>query len=73
MTRRPKTHKARKTAKRIQRGYPETLRRVLAAVHDVRTHRQMNAAESPASQDAWDRLRIAVLEAEQRLYPVKKT
>lgn len=43
------------------------LRKVLAAVKDVRAHRRMNAPEDPETQDAWDRLRVAVLEAERTL------
>jgi hypothetical protein len=45
------------------------LRKMIAVVHDVRKYRQMNAAEPPAQQDAWDRLQIAVLEAERLLTP----
>lgn len=41
-------------------------------MRDVRGHRQMNAHESPESQAAWDRLTLAVLEAE-RVLQVKIT
>lgn len=47
----------------------EKLRRLIVAVREVRGHRQMNASESPDMQDAWDRLTLAVLEAEQILKP----
>jgi len=43
------------------------LRKLIAAVRDVQTHRQMNAAEPPAQQDAWERLQLAVLESERIL------
>lgn len=73
MTRPTKPHKPRKLATRIRYGYPEQLRSLVAAVRDVQAHREMNASESPAMQDAWDRLRVAVLEAEQVLQkPVDK-
>ncbi|MDE2020916.1 MAG: hypothetical protein KGJ13_11320 [Patescibacteria group bacterium] len=45
----------------------ESMRRLIVAVNDVWAHRQMNAHESPETQDAWDRLRIAVLESEHLL------
>jgi hypothetical protein len=55
----------------IRPRYEIILRRLIAAVRDVRARREMNAAESPATQDAWDRLQLAVLEAEQRLEKAK--
>ena len=45
----------------------KALLRLVTEVRRVRRHRQMNAAEPPAAQDAWDRLHLAVLEAEQAL------
>ena len=43
------------------------VRGLVQAVHDVRRFRQMNAAETPDQQDAWDRLQAAVLKAEHVL------
>ena len=45
----------------------DLLRRLVAAVRDVRQRRAMNAAEPPELQDAWDRLTLTVLEAERVL------
>lgn len=45
----------------------DTLRNLVAAVRDVSRRRQMNAAEPPATQDAWDRLQLAVRESERIL------
>lgn len=67
MTRPAKPHKPRKLPARIRYGYPEQLRSLVAAVRDVQTHREMNAAEPPEVQDSWDRLKIAVLESERTL------
>ena len=60
-------HKARKIVSRFDYGYPDQLRSLMAAVRDVLARREMNASEPPATQDAWDRLKIAVLESEQVL------
>lgn len=62
-----KKHTARKIPDRIKHGYPETLRRLVVAVRDVQARRQMTAPEPPEMQDAWDRLRLAVLESERLL------
>jgi hypothetical protein len=43
------------------------LRQLIAAAAGVRARRRMNAPEDPETQDAWDRLRVAVLEAERAL------
>ena len=73
MTRPTKPHKPRKLATRIRYGYPEQLRSLVAAVRDVQARREMNASEPPATQDAWDRLKVAVLESERLLQkPVDK-
>ena len=45
----------------------DTIHRLLITIRNVRLHRDMNAAEPPAVQDSWDRLKIAVLEAERIL------
>jgi hypothetical protein len=45
----------------------DQLRKLIAAVCDVRAHRQMTSPEPPDMQDSWDRLQIAVLEAERIL------
>jgi hypothetical protein len=45
----------------------DRLRQLIVAVKDVRAHRQVNAHESGESQDAWDRLALAVLESERLL------
>lgn len=47
--------------------YERALLRLVAEVRRVREHREIDAAEPPATQDAWDRLHIAVLEAERVL------
>jgi len=62
-----KKKKNRTKLKIVQPRYEIVLRRLIAAVHDAQAHRQMNAAEPPETQDAWDRLKLAVLESEQRL------
>lgn len=51
----------------------DVLRKLVAAVRDVRQRRAMNAAEPPELQDAWDRLALAVLEAERVLAGKPKT
>lgn len=56
-----------KDSEHAQFQYEKSLLHLVAAVHAVRKYRQMNAAEPPESQDAWDRLIIAVLEAEHIL------
>lgn len=43
------------------------LREILAAVQDVFRHRNMNSPEPPATQEAWNRLNLAVLETERLL------
>jgi hypothetical protein len=43
------------------------LLRLMSAARDVRRRRDMTAAEPPATQEAWDRLQLAVLEAERVL------
>lgn len=48
------------------------LQRLVGAVRYVRSLRQMNAAEPPEVQDAWDDLMLAVLEAERLDKPREK-
>lgn len=42
----------------------DAIQRLLITVRVVRQRRAMNAAEPPELQDAWDRLTLAVLEAD---------
>jgi hypothetical protein len=51
----------------MKKGLETSVTDLIAAVRAVRQHRQMNAAEPPESQDAWDRLALAVLETERAL------
>lgn len=60
-----RSYRTRKVVQRIRDGRPEIIRELMQAVHDVQRFRQMNAAETPDQQDAWDRLQAAVLKAEQ--------
>lgn len=52
----------------------DALRQLVHAVHRVRGFREMNAAEDPETQAAWDHLQVAVLKAGQILRnPLDKT
>jgi Zn-dependent oligopeptidase len=51
----------------------DTIRQLIAAIADVRSHRDVQSYESPEMQNAWDRLRVATMEAERALQkPVDK-
>ena len=53
--------------------YTTHLQPLVTAIREVRGHRAVKSFESPEMQDAWDRLHIAVLEAERILQkPVDK-
>jgi hypothetical protein len=67
-----RTRTSRTKTRFVRPTYKSVTERLVAAMRDVRGHRQMNAHESPESQAAWDRLTLAVLEAE-RVLQVKIT
>jgi hypothetical protein len=51
----------------VRPQWKEICSRLVLAMRDVRGHRQMNAAESPETQDAWDRLKVVMIEVERLL------